>query len=92
MTNYEKITNCSIKELARFLDEKCWNDDAPWTDWFNGKYCNQCETIECHIEIEGPYFHSIQCSYCELEEGKCRFFDHYLEPEEVCEKWLEATE
>lgn len=86
MTNFEKIKNFSIEELAEFLDGQCWNDDAPWSKWFNDTYCSNCEPIE--VTLEG-YHRPIGCAYCELE-NKCRFFDHYLEPVEMCQKWLES--
>ena len=47
-SNFERLHSMSIDELADWLDKNGQFDTAPWTDWFAKKYCDHCESIECH--------------------------------------------
>lgn len=45
LTNYERIKNFSVEELANWLDEYGILDGSPWMNWFNDNYCNRCEPL-----------------------------------------------
>lgn len=78
MTNLELLKSKSIDEFVDWLAESCQSDEAPWTWWFDAKYCKKCPPITCKIEatnigIEPLYpEREVDCAYCELE-NKCRF-------------------
>lgn len=86
MTQLEKLQTGTLREVAEFLDEKCWNDSAPWTVWFNRRYCHDCPVIKAKV-IELDRYSDF--SYCELEDT-CRYFDHILTGVEMCEEWLKT--
>jgi hypothetical protein len=102
MTNLEKIKNMDINAFAEWLDKNGFFDTAPWTTWFAKKYCDNCESIECHyvdakekLGITPFYDDTIECAYCELadETGvkRCRFFpelDDVPSNVEMIKLWL----
>lgn len=89
MTNFEKIKQMSKKELAQWLDKNGSFDIAPWSEWFDKKYCKQCETIICKCgDVNMKY------AYCELN-GFCKFFEdpNFLEDSpKIINLWLNAEE
>ena len=95
----------SLENLAEWLDKNGSFDDSPWLNSFTQKYCDNCESIECHYadakEKLGftPLFDddAIECAYCELsdESGvkRCRFFpelDDVPDNKETIRMWLES--
>lgn len=87
MTNIEKIKTFTVEELSKFLDSVGF-DDTPWMNWFNNKYCNNCDGVNCILEVVGR---EVECSYCEVYK-KCRFFPDRLsdniDSKEICAMWL----
>lgn len=78
MNNFEKLKSMSAEELAEWLDTLHY-ENTPWLQWFDSKYCSQCDTIVvpnkeyeekigCIIDED-----TIECAYCVLENN-CRFF------------------
>ena len=43
MTNYEKLTKMTIKQLANWLDKYGKFDCSPWMTWFDINYCQKCD-------------------------------------------------
>lgn len=89
MTNFKRIQSMNVDELAEWLDENGMFDNSPWSNWFNDRYCKNCESIKCkYADAEeklgftpylfGSYSGDLECAYCELadESGikRCRFF------------------
>jgi len=93
MKNIDKIKNMSIKELAEFLDNIGF-EGAPWAEWFENKYCNNCESVIVKTSENAIIPNESQeCCYCEVNHGKCKFFqDKELAPNsiEMLLLWLEA--
>ena len=103
MTNLQKIKDMSLDELADWLDDNVYVEDAPWMKWWDEQYCSKCESVECHfmaaqekLGITTLLGDTIECAYCELadENGvrKCRFFqdlDHVPDHLEIIKMWLE---
>ena len=98
MTNFNHIQAMNVEELAEWLDENGQFDTAPWTFWFNNKYCANCESIKIeykeakeklglNVFFYGP---TTECAYCECNDH-CRFFPN-IEGipgnKEVIEMWL----
>ena len=91
MNNYEKLKSMSVGELSSWLNENGQFDTAPWTLWFDNKYCSNCESIMCHYEGSANEF---PCAWCELNDG-CRFLpDAKGMPSnlETIKMWLEVEE
>ena len=97
MTNFKRIQSMSVEELATWLDEHGQFDTAPWTLWFNDRYCNNCESIELNYEdsrnkigIEPLSYLTCECAFCEINDH-CRFFpkiDGIPSNKEMIEMWL----
>lgn len=69
MTNFEYLTQ-NKEALARFLDKYCCSDNNPMINWFNDKYCNNCEAEYAYVDYLND---EAYCSYCELN-NTCKFF------------------
>lgn len=82
ITRYETIMNLDSIEFADFLNEL--EDDVPWVHWFDEKYCRNCESIKCILETNKE----IECSYCELNDNKCKFFNKELLSKDIINLWL----
>ena len=87
MTNFERLKSMNEKEMSEFLDSIISVDDDLWIDWFNKKYCENCEIIE-HSNPDGgiPFTYT----YCEIN-GNCRYFqdkDDIPNSKEMIELWL----
>ena len=101
ITHYSHITSMSIEELAKWLDEHGQFDGSPWLEWFDKKYCKNCESItlspeEAKVTLDFEHFYYIEstCAYCELRH-ECRFFPGRETPdnEDIITMWLkEAVE
>lgn len=91
MSNFEKLKQMSVDELAKWLDKYLAFDDAPQTLWFAKNYCNKCDHVEG--QWKGTFgTHKCEFAYCELEH-KCRYFqdmDEVPDGVEVVKLWLEA--
>ena len=100
MNNFKKIKSMSVEELAEWLDQNGIIDDSPWTEYFNNKYCANCESVVCkHEDAEKVlgfklcfWDDDIDCAYCEVYK-KCRYFPDMPEVpdgKEMARLWLEA--
>ena len=58
MNNFEKLKSMSAEELAEWLDSLHY-ENTPWLQWFDSKYCSQCDTVEVP-----------DC----VKKNKCKFF------------------
>ena len=93
MNNLKKLQSMNIDQLVDWLDEN-GHHNAIWWKWFEGKYCDNCDTITTLIsdcdgeETSRPFV----CFYCE-ENDKCSFFpdmDNVPDSKETIKLWLEA--
>ena len=89
MTNYEKLTKMTIKQLANWLDKYGKFDCSPWMTWFDINYCQKCDPEIVTV----PAFNNseAECSYCELNH-KCRLFPKIKEEPsnlDIIKMWLE---
>ena len=96
MTNLDNLKSLSVEGFAEWLDTLGYYDTAPWNEWFDSEYCNNCDSVECsHEEYCGKdkeaFSNSaVTCAYCELY-NKCRYFlDMEAQPtqEEIITMWL----
>lgn len=90
MTNIEKIKTFSIEELSGFLDSIGF-DNTPWMNWFENKYCNNCDCVKCFHEAIGA---EVEYSYCEFYKV-CKFFPDRLSDDIngkiICAMWLKEN-
>ena len=70
MTWFDNLKSKNVDEFAKWLDENCLADSAPWHYWFGKKYCNNCETIRQQTYHNGLLEHA----WCELNNNRCKFF------------------
>lgn len=98
MTNFKYLQSLTLEELAKWLDNYGQFDGAPWTAWFNNKYCANCEPLEIeYTEAKEKlgintlsYDLTTECAYCELH-GACKFFPKITgipHNKETIEMWL----
>lgn len=87
MTVFESIKCKNIDELAEWLDEYGIQDFSPWSNWFDRNFCKNCEIID-----KGDIF---EYSWCELNDGKCKFFQDMDEApwgKQIVRMWLESED
>lgn len=90
MTHFEEFKNMDIDALAEWLDEHGQFDNSPWTSWFDQKYCKNCEPVMCHYPNST---HEFPCSWCELNDNKCKYFPELAQipsNKETIKMWLQT--
>lgn len=89
MTVFDNIKAFNIGEFAEWIDKYCQYDvDSPWSVWFEENYCSKCEAVICDIYDDG---HEHECSWCEVNDWKCKYFperDEYFSTKDIIEMWL----
>lgn len=89
MTVFENFKNKTIDEIVEWLDEHGAFDNFLWIQWFDQKYCKQCESEFTYVsELDKK----CECAWCELN-GKCRFFkelDDTPDNKQIIRMWLES--
>ena len=91
MKIFEKIQSKDIDELARWLDVNATFDNTPWIEFFDTKYCKNCEP-EIVKKDCNDYHCDMKFGWCELHD-KCRYFQELDEaPDNVqmIKMWLES--
>lgn len=87
MNNFEKFKSMTIDELADWIDKYGQFDNSPWLEYFNTKYCENCESIKCTRNEKTDL-----CAYCELHDC-CKFFpdlNYVPEVRDTIKLWLES--
>lgn len=90
MTRFEELKNMDIDELAEWIDENGQFDNSPWMTWFDELYCQNCEAVMCHYPDST---HEFPCSWCEINDDKCKFFPDLAEVpdgKKIVKMWLES--
>lgn len=65
MTNFERIKNMSVKELAEFMKEL--QDEQPWVDEFEKELCEECPVVATENWGAGIS----EFKECDFHDGKC---------------------
>lgn len=89
MRMFESFKSKNIDELAKWLDENCYHDNAPWMIWFDKNYCKKCEGV--HLVDSYPWQ---EYCWCEINK-KCKFFQDMEEApncEQIVRLWLESED
>ena len=89
MTKYEYITSLPLDQFAEWLAKNAFWEYAPWSEWFDNKYCGKCDPEEGTMVDTGK---KVQCAWCELHK-KCKFFpelEYMLNDKEIIKMWLEV--
>lgn len=90
MNNFERLKQMDIDQAAEWLDKHGQFDSSPWMKWFDSTYCKKCETIRARLVDPDK---ENECSWCELNEDKCKFFpdqDETPEGKQIVKLWLES--
>lgn len=88
MTKFDRFKDMNMNEFAEWLDKNGQFDGSPWMKWFDENYCKKCEPIMCRYpdsKVEFP------CSWCELNDHKCKFFLELTtapDNKEIIKMWL----
>ena len=96
MNNFENLKAMSTDQLAEWLDEHGAFDSAPWTLWFDKRYCANCPsetTLIPDCGAEPVYYTPRTCAWCEIHD-KCRFFqdlDDVPYGKDIVKMWLETS-
>lgn len=88
MKIFDEFKSKSLEELADWFDKYCVVDDAPWFNWYDRKYCDNCETVI----LEDNEGREMEYSWCELN-NKCRFFQEMNDTpsiKQTIEMWLNS--
>ena len=97
-SNFETLKKMSLEDFTKWLDENGMFDGSPWNNWFNKRFCENCESIELKYEdsktILGikPLSYDLmsECAYCECHDH-CRFFPEIKDMPDnrkIIEMWL----
>ena len=89
MTVFENIKQMNMDALTDWLDELNSVDFAPWIQWYNKTYCQNCETVTANVQY---LMKTCECAWCEIH-GKCRFFldlNDIPDGKQMIKLWLES--
>ena len=95
MTVFEKIKSNNIDELAEWIDEHFYFDDAPYWKWWDEHYCKKCvaeKSENDNSEFDWCELNGKCKFWCELN-GKCKFFkemDSIPGNKDIIKMWLES--
>lgn len=95
MTVFENIKSKNIDGFAEWLNEHGKQDYAPWDIWFDKLYCDKCEPIVKHDPNYDNNGLEHEYCWCELHDGKCKFFQDMDEApwgKQIVKMWLESEE
>lgn len=89
MSIFERLQSMPIDDLTTWLNKNVQFDFAPWTLWFDKKYCKHCPHIICKDDDSSGTF---PMAWCEVYET-CKFFPDFNDipmNEDVIKMWLES--
>lgn len=87
MIVFDSFKNKDIDELVEWLDEYCYFDRAPWLDWWDKNYCNNCDVEISYVSETND---ELECAWCELNH-RCKFFDEMddiPDDKQIIKMWL----
>lgn len=74
LSNFEKLKNLSMEEMAEFLSEQMAREGTVYDQWMVDTFCNNCPDVE---DYDGS-----PVSFCEMNEdcpyGLCNISDKDL--------------
>ena len=74
LTNFEKLKNLSMEEMAEFLSDQMALEGTVYDQWMVDTFCNNCSDVEDYDRSP--------VSFCEMNEdcpyGLCNISDKYL--------------
>ena len=90
MTQFEKLTNMNLEDLAEWLDKYGQFEDTPWLRRFDRLYCKNCASVMVRYEDSQYEF---PCAWCEIN-GKCKHFpeiDGIPGNKDMIKMWLKSS-
>lgn len=89
MTVFENIKQMNMDTLIDCLDKLHFPEYAPWMQWYNKTYCQNCDTVTANVQY---LMKTCECAWCEIH-GKCKFFpklDDGPDRKQMIKLWLES--
>ena len=88
MTVFDNIKFDNIDKFAAWLHNLSDQSFPPWDEWYGHKYCDNCDAV-----VKWNGYRNCEYSWCELHDGKCKFFQDMDEVpwgERLIKMWLES--
>ena len=96
MSRFDEFKLMTVDQFAAWLDEYGRFDGAPWIKWFEESYCDNCPSETTYVtDCTGEYDYQVECecTWCEVNFDKCRFFPDMTETpcgKDMIKMWLES--
>ena len=79
LTNFEKLKNLSMEEMAEFLSDQMALEGTIYDQWMTDTFCNNCSNIE---DYNGNLL-----SFCEMNED-CPYGLWNISDKDLVMRWL----
>ena len=79
LTNFEKLRNLSIEEMAEFLSDQMALEGTVYDQWMTDTFCNNCPKIE---DYNGTLL-----SFCEMNQD-CAYGLWNISDKDLVMRWL----
>lgn len=83
LTNFEKLKNLSMEEMAEFLSDQMALEGTVYDQWMTDTFCNNCP------EVEG--YNGSSASFCEMNED-CPYGLWNISDKDLVMRWLSWVE
>ena len=83
LTNFEKLKNLSMEEMAEFLSEQMALEGTVYDQWMMDTFCNNCPDVE---DYDGS-----PVSFCEINHD-CPYGFYLLSNKDLVMRWLSWVE
>lgn len=89
-TKFKAFKRMTLDQFAEWLNKFGQFDKSPWMEWWDRTYCKHCDPIMCKYS---DYAIEFPCSWCELNDNKCKFFpklEDMPDNKEIIKMWLQT--
>lgn len=83
ITNFEKLKNLSMEEMAEFLSDQMALEGTVYDQWMVDTFCNNCPDVE---DYDGS-----PASFCEMNED-CPHGLYLISNKDLVMRWLSWVE
>ena len=83
LTNFEKLKNLSMEEMAEFLSDQMALEGTVYDQWMIDTFCNNCP------DVEG--YDGSSVSFCEINND-CPYGLYLLSNKDLVMRWLSWVE
>ena len=83
ISNFEKLKNLSMEEMAEFLSDQMALEGTVYDQWMVDKFCNDCPDVE---DYDGT-----MVSFCEVNQD-CPYGLYCIIDKDLVMRWLSWVE